>query len=128
MKNIIWVILLFLCVSCATTKYIEVPIETIKTEYINQYFKDSVYIHDSINRYVQGDTVYQYKYKYIYKYLNHTDTVIKVDSIPYIVKEETIKEVNVIKWYQSVLMYIGFGTILVLLYIIITWIRKRFII
>ena len=120
MRNLLIAILLFICMSCTTTRYIdrEVPIETVRTEYINQLYKDSIFIHDSIDRYISGDTIYQYKYKYIYKYLNRTDTIVKTDSIevPIETKVTEIKEVNKIKGYQSFLMYFGFGFILILLY------------
>lgn len=64
MRNILIAILLFICASCATTKYVDrpVPVETVRTEYVNQYYKDSVYVHDSIDRFVSGDTVFIYKY------------------------------------------------------------------
>lgn len=111
MRNLLIAVLLLICMSCTTTRYIDrpVPVETIRTEYINQLYKDSIFIHDSIDRYVSGDTVYQYKYKYIYKYLNHTDTVLKNDTIqiPIEVKTVEIKEVNKIKWYQNILMFLG---------------------
>lgn len=83
MRSLLIVILVFIFTSCTTTKYIDrpVPVETVRTEYINQLYRDSVFIHDSIDRYISGDTVYQYKYKYIYKYLNRTDTLVKTDSI-----------------------------------------------
>lgn len=111
MRSLLIAILLFICVSCTTTKYVDrpIPIETIRTEYVNQLYRDSVFVHDSIDRYILGDTVYQYKYKYIYKYLNRTDTVVKTDSIqvPVEVKVTEIKEVNKIRWYQSTLMWLG---------------------
>lgn len=102
---------LFLLCACSTTKYIDrpVPIETVRTEYINQIYKDSIFVHDSIDRYISGDTVFQLKYKYIYKYLNHTDTIVCNDTIqvPVEVKTTKIVEVNKIKWYQSILMWLG---------------------
>lgn len=120
MRSLLIAILIFICASCTTTKYVDrpVPVETVRTEYVNQLYRDSVFVHDSIDRYVQGDTVYQYKYKYIYKYLNRTDTVVKTDSIevPVEIKTTEVKEVNKIKGYQSFLMYFGLGFILILLY------------
>lgn len=111
MKSLLYISIIFLLLSsCGVTeKVVEVPIETIKTEYIYNKSVDSIYIRDSIDRYISGDTVYQYKYKYIYKYLNNTDTIIKTDTIEKPVKITTteIKEVNKIKWYQSILMWIG---------------------
>lgn len=111
MRSLLIAILLFICVSCITTKYVDrpVPVETVRTEYVNQLYRDSVFVHDSIDRYISGDTVYQYKYKYIYKYLNRTDTIVKTDSIevPVEIKTTEIKEVNKIRWYQSILMWLG---------------------
>lgn len=98
-------------VSCTTTREVEVPvyIKEIETQWIKQLQKDSIYIHDSIDRYISGDTVYLYKYKYIYKYLNNTDTIYKTEykEKPIPVKQIEIKEVNKIKWHQSALMWLG---------------------
>lgn len=120
MRSLLIVILLFILAACTSTKYVEVPVpvETVRTEYINQLYKDSVFIHDSIDRYISGDTVYQYKYKYIYKYKNRVDTLIQNDTIqvPVTIRTTETVEVNKIKWYQSVLMYLGFGLIVVLGY------------
>lgn len=122
MRILLILILIFLCVSCTTTKYIDkpIPIETVRTEYVNQLYRDSIFIHDSIDRYISGDTVYQYKYKYIYKYLNRTDTIVKTDSIevPVEVKTIEIKEVNKLRWYQSSLMWIGGLSLIILAFII----------
>lgn len=111
MRNLLIAILLFICASCTTTKYVDRPVivETVRTEYVTQLYRDSVFVHDSIDRYISGDTVYQYKYKYIYKYLNRIDTIVKTDSIevPVEIKTTEIKEVNKIRWYQSVLMWLG---------------------
>lgn len=118
MKNLLIIPLLLICISCASTKYIDrpVPVEVVRTEYINQVYKDSIYVHDSIDRYISGDTVYQYKYKYVYKYLNKTDTIIVTDSIevPIEIKTTEIKEVNKLKWYQTTLMWVGGLTLLIL--------------
>ena len=130
MRSLLIAILIFICASCTTTKYIDrqVPVETVRTEYVNQLYRDSVFVHDSIDRYISGDTVYQYKYKYIYKYLNRTDTLVKTDSIevPIETKVTEIKEVNKLKGYQSFLMYLGFGFILILLYVAIKFGRTIF--
>lgn len=122
MRGLLTAILIFFCVSCTTTKYVDrpVPVETVRTEYINQLYRDSVFVHDSIDRYISGDTVYQYKYKYIYKYLNRTDTVVKTDSIevPVEVKTTEIKEVNKLRWYQTTLMWVGGLSLLILSFIL----------
>lgn len=120
MKAIL-IIILLLATACTTTRYIEtpIPIETIKTEYITQLKEDSIYIHDSIDRYISGDTVYQYKYKYIYKFLNIKDTIQQIDTIQIPIEVMQIKEVNKLKWYQSTLMYLGLTFLIVVSYKII---------
>lgn len=103
-------ILFMLLVSCSAQKQmIEVPVETIKTEYIHDTRVDSIFVKDSVDRFVRGDTVFIYKEHMKYRYLNKTDTIVRVDTIPKIVKLETVKEVEVnhIKWYQEALMWIG---------------------
>lgn len=112
MKGLLYFIpfILLLLSSCAAQKQIvEVPVEVVKTEYVHDTKIDSVYVRDSVDRYVKGDTVFIYKEHTKYKYLNKTDTIVRVDSIPKIIKIETVKEVEVnhIKWYQKTLMWIG---------------------
>ena len=115
------IIILLIATACTTTRYIEtpVPIETIKTEYITQIKEDSIYIHDSIDRYTSGDTVYQYKYKYIYKFLNTKDTIQQIDTIQIPIEVTQIREVNKLKWYQSTLMYLGLAFLIVVSYKIV---------
>ena len=127
MRSLLIAILIFIVVSCTTTKYVDRPVlvETVRTEYVNQLYKDSTFVHDSIDRFISGDTVHQYKYKYIYKYFNRTDTVVKTDSIevPVEIKTTEVKEVNRIKGYQSFLMCFGFVFILILVYKVIKFIK-----
>lgn len=120
MRKLLFIIPILILISACSVKkqIVEVPIETVRTEYINQLYRDSVFVHDSIDRYVSGDTVYQYKYKYIYKYLNRTDTVVKTDSIqvPVEIKTTEIKEVvKKPKWYQTFFMYFGAISLLILI-------------
>lgn len=112
MRRILFaILLLILCSACRTVQkeIIEVPVETVKTEYIHDTRIDSVYVRDSIDRWMSGDTVFIYKEHTKYKYLNKTDTLIKTDTIPKIIKTEVIKEVEVnrLKWYQKALMWLG---------------------
>lgn len=119
MRKLLLIIpVLMMLASCHPQKQIvEVPVETVRTEYINQLYRDSVFVHDSIDRYISGDTVYLYKYKYIYKYLNRTDTVVRTDSIevPVEVRTMEIREVNKIKWYQTFLTWVGAVSLLMLI-------------
>lgn len=120
MRKLLFIIPILIILSACSVKkqIVEVPIETVRTEYINKLYRDSVFVHDSIDRYVSGDTVYQYKYKYIYKYLNRTDTVVKTDSIqvPVEIKTTEIKEVvKKPKWYQTFFMHFGAISLLILI-------------
>lgn len=112
MRKLLYIIpiIYILLTSCSTKRsIIEVPVETIKTEYIHDIRIDSVFVKDSIDRYIRGDTVFIYKEHTKYKYLNKTDTIVRVDSIPKIIEKKIVKEVEVnhIKWYQETLMWIG---------------------
>lgn len=118
-----------LVVACSTHKQIvevPVPVETVKTEYIHDTRIDSVFIKDSVDRWMSGDTLFIYKEHTKYKYLFKTDTVVRIDSIPNIIKLETTKEVEVnhIKWYQKILMLMGGVTLIFLITYLIIKIKK----
>lgn len=116
MKNILYIVIsLVIFTACTTTKLIEVPIESTKTEYIHNIKHDSIYIYDSVDRIVAGEKeiITKFKTQFVYKYI--TDTIVRVDSIPYPIKIETIREVeiNKLRWYQHLLMYIGIFSIII---------------
>ena len=104
-KLIILISLFLICFSCTTIK--EVPVETIKKEYIyihstDTIFKDKlVYIKD------KGDTVYIYDKEYIYKYKSEVDTFLKTDTINIVVYKDKIVEVNKLKDWQISFMLLG---------------------
>lgn len=123
MKKLLYIFLLFLVLSCTTTKYIEVPVETTKIEYKEKIKYDSIKIQDSIIIKEDNDTVYIEKYKYIYKTVQQTDTVHIIDSIPNIQIVEVIKEVNKLKDWQIILMVIGGSFIALIGYKIIKLIK-----
>lgn len=109
-KIIVILIVTLLLISCRTsTKIVEVPVEVVKKEYICNTKIDSVYIKDSIDRWQKGDTLYITKYSIKYKYVNKTDTLVKIDSIPKVITVEKEKrvETNHIYWWQKVLMWLG---------------------
>lgn len=120
MRKLLFIIpLLILLISCHNNdiiKYIEIPVETVKIEYIHDSKIDSIIERDSVDRYIKGDSVFIYREHTKYKYILRKDTVEKRDSVPKIIKTEITKEVEVnhIKWYQSTLMWIG-GMAMVLL-------------
>lgn len=118
LSNILLMFLFLLCISCGTTKYIEVPVEVekIKTEYKEIIKYDSVYIKDSVDRYTKGDTVFIYKEKTKFEYKYKYDTVVIRDSIqhPQYITNEV--EVNKLKNWQIVLMCLGIGFICFLIF------------
>lgn len=111
MRKILFIIpILILLAACKPIKEIvEVPVEVIKKEYIHDTRTDSIYIKDSVDRYIKGDTVFIYKERTKFRYINKTDTVLKTDTVPKILVKKTVKEVEVnhIKWYQKLLMWMG---------------------
>jgi hypothetical protein len=116
MKNLLYIFLIFLSISCSTTKYIEVPVESVRIEYRDRFKYDSIYVKDSIIQTQDNDTIYLKEYKYIYKYINQTDTVLKIDSIPIVQIQEVIKEVNRLHNWQIILMVMGGGLAVLLGY------------
>ena len=128
MRKILIVLLLFILGSCDSTKYIEVPVETVKTEYIDRTKVDTFIQKDSIRIIQRGDTIFQDKYKILYRIKEYRDTINKVDTITKIQKVEVTKEVNRLKSWQQILMVCGGGLIvgiLGLLGYLITKILKK---
>lgn len=118
MKNLLIVLCVLLFLSCTTTRTIEVPVETIKKEYIHDVKIDSIIIKDSIDRWYRNDTTYIYKERISFKYKTRLDTIIKTDTIPKILSIEKEVKVNSIYWYQKLLMWIGsLSLILLILYL-----------
>lgn len=121
MRNLVFIaIIIFLLSACSSTKFVEVPVEVIKKEYIHDTRIDSVYIKDSIDRWQKGDTLYITKWHTKYKYIINTDTVLKTDTITKVVTvvEEKKVEINKLKWYQSTLMWIGGIVFLIIIFIL----------
>lgn len=127
---LVTLIISMLLMSCRTiTKIQEVPVETIKTQYVDKIQYDSIYQKDSIIIAQKGDTVYQTKTKYLYKYKYLKDTVNITDTIPKIVKTTEVQYINQLTSWQK--WFIGIGIISILLiiigiaYRIIKWLKAR---
>ena len=110
------IVFCIMIVSCKSTEYIEVPIETIKTEYRNQLRIDTVVARDSVVIREKGDTVIFEKYKYVYRVKEIKDTINITDTIPVITTVEVTKEVNKLHTWQIVLMCLGGGMIVLFAY------------
>ena len=111
-RNFLITLVIAILISCSTPRIQEIPVETVKIEYVTNNTIDSVYVKDSVDRWVNGDTIFIYKEKIKYKLKYKQDTIIKTDSIPKIISVIKEVEVNHINWYQRVLMFIGGATLL----------------
>ena len=112
LKTLFLLLFLTTIISCTTTKIVEVPVETIKTEYIEQVKYDSIYSRDSIYIMQKGDTIYNNKVQYLYKYKYLRDTVNVTDTIPKIVTIKDVQYINQLYTWQKILIVIGIGVVL----------------
>ena len=112
LKTLFLLLFLTTIISCTTTKTVEVPIETIKTEYIEQVKYDSIYSKDSIYIMQKGDTIYNNKIQYLYKYKYLRDTINITDTVPKIVTIKDVQYINQLYTWQKILIVIGIGVIL----------------
>jgi hypothetical protein len=90
--SIFTALLLFFCSSCKTPQYI--PVETTRTEYRNNYLRDSIYFRDSVFFAIKGDTVLLEKYSYLYRDKIIRDSIFKTDTIRVPFPVEVVKEVK----------------------------------
>ena len=126
LKTIFLLLFLTTIISCTTTKIVEVPVETIKTEYIEQVKYDSIYSRDSIYIIQKGDTIYNNKIQYLYKYKYFRDTVNVTDTIPKIVTVKDTQYVNQLYTWQKILIVIGIGFILYWIIKLVIYIKSKF--
>lgn len=107
--------------SCKSIEY--VPVETVRTDtvYQNKVMRDSVYCHDSTLIYTKGDTVFRDRWNMKHVYHLDTNTVYQAKIVKEPQPYPVVKEVNVLHWWQKVLMYVGAIFILLL----INWILHK---
>lgn len=126
LKTLFLLLFLTTIISCTTTKTIEVPVETIKTEYIEQVKYDSIYSKDSIYIMQKGDTIYNNKVQYLYKYKYLRDTINITDTIPKIITVKDIQYINQLYTWQKILIIIGIGFILYWIVKLVIYIKSKF--
>ena len=126
LKTLFLLLFLTTIISCTTTKIVEVPVETIKTEYIEQVKYDSIYSKDSIYIMQKGDTIYNNKVQYLYKYKYLRDTINITDTIPKIVTVKDTQYVNQLHTWQKLLIVIGIGFILYWIVKLVIYIKSKF--
>ena len=126
LKTLFLLLFLTTIVSCTTTKIVEVPVETIKTEYIEQVKYDSIYSKDSIYIMQKGDTIYNNKVQYLYKYKYLRDTINITDTIPKIITVKDTQYINQLYTWQKILIVIGIGFILYWIIKLVIYIKSKF--
>ena len=127
LKTLFLLLFLTTIISCkTTTKIVEVPVETIKTEYVEQVKYDSIYSKDSIYIMYKGDTIYNNKVQYLYKYKYLRDTINITDTIPKIVTIDRIEYINKLNILQMLLIAVGGGFVLYLIIQLILSIKSMF--
>ena len=126
LKTLFLLLFLTTIISCTTTKIVEVPVETIKTEYIEQVKYDSIYSKDSIYIMQKGDTIYNNKVQYLYKYKYLRDTINITDTIPKIVTVKDTQYINQLYTWQKLLIVIGIGLILYWIIKLVIYIKDKF--
>ena len=127
LKILFFLFFLIIVISCkTTTKVVEIPVETIKTEYIEQIKYDSIYHKDSIYIMQKGDTIYNNKVQYLYKYKYLRDTINITDTIPKIITVEKTQYINQLYTWQKLLITIGIGFILYWIVRLVIYIKNKF--
>lgn len=131
MKHFLFILFTLILLNSCKTKYqyIEVPKETIKTEYKKKLVYDSIFSIDSIYIKEKNDTIYHYQTKFKYKYKYIRDTIYNKDTIKIttIKPVEVTKEIvtNKIKWYQKFFILLGEVFALFIIFKIIKYIKKE---
>ena len=127
LKTLFFLLFLTIVISCkTTTKVVEIPVETIKTEYIEQIKYDSIYHKDSIYIMQKGDTIYNNKVQYLYKYKYLRDTINVTDTIPTIVTVKDTQYINKLYTWQKLLMTVGIGFVLYWIVRLVIYIKTKF--
>ena len=126
LKTLFLLLFLTTIISCTTTKIVEVPVETIKTEYIEQVKYDSIYSKDSIYIMQKGDTIYNNKVQYLYKYKYLRDTINITDTIPKIITVKDTQYINKLYTWQKLLIIVGIGFILYWIVKLVIYIKSKF--
>ena len=127
LKILFFLLFLTIVISCkTTTKVVKIPVETIKTEYIEQIKYDSIYHKDSIYIMQKGDTIYNNKVQYLHKYKYLRDTINITDTIPKIITVKDTQYINQLYTWQKLLIVIGIGFILYWIIKLVVYIKDKF--
>jgi len=122
-KNLLFALVL-LCCACNTTKY--VPIETIKTEYRDNFVRDSIVRYDSIFVKEKGDTLILERYRYLYRDKIVRDSIFVNDTIRVPYPVEVLKDVKKpLSGWQNFQIWCGRIALAIVLFSLIYFAAKR---
>jgi hypothetical protein len=122
-KIIFFAVIATLLYSCKTVQYI--PVETVKTEYRDNFVRDSIFRYDSIFVKDKGDTVYFERYRYLYKDKIIRDSIFKCDTIRVPYPVEVLKQIKApLTSWQNFQVWCGRIALAILLLIGIYFVLK----
>ena len=122
-KTIIFIAIALLCCACGTTQYI--PIETTRTEYCDNYLRDSIYLWDSVFIKEKGDTLIVEKYRYLYRDKIVRDSIFINDTIRVPYPIEVVKEVKKpLSSWQNFQVWCGRIALVIALLVILYFVLK----
>lgn len=133
MKHLTLILLLLLCLaSCRTQRQRVVEKVTVERSDSLRYLtsridslirmtqiRDSIHERDSVTVMIKGDTVMIDRWHTVYREKSNSDALREkeivhdtvyqthTEYIDRVVEKETLKEVNVLRWWQKTLMWIG---------------------
>lgn len=104
MKTLAFILILCLVSvlsGCKRIEYVQVPVETVRTDtaYVSKVDRDSIYLRDSIYVMEKGDTVTVWKFRYLYRDKTVRDTIFRsrTDSI----QVPVVVEKKLTRWQQA---------------------------
>jgi hypothetical protein len=110
--------------SCHQIQY--VPIETVSTEYRDNYLRDSIYFRDSIFVKERGDTLIMEKYSYLFRDKIIRDSIFKSDTIRVPYPVEVVRKVKApLSGWQNFQVWCGCMALVSVLLLLIYFLRKR---
>ena len=104
-----FVLVFLFLMGCKTMTKVEyVPVESVRTEYRDNYARDSIFLYDSVYVKDKGDTVWLEKYKYLYKDKLIRDSIFINDTIPVpVLVNVPGPQVNFITGWQNFQIWCG---------------------
>lgn len=124
--GIIACLLMTMCSSCTTTKYVPLHEYHTDTLRITKYERDSIYVHDSTLIREKGDTVmierwhtrWRDRWQHDTIYVAHNDTIVRSIEVP---KYQDAP----LTWWQQTRIHVGGIVIWLLLIVGVGWIVKK---